>query len=78
MHLATVCCCCCCCWQVKVCYKQLRKQLEGQLLDFDARGVASLLHATAQLGCCDPHLRAQVRGWRNLPLPISWWIRRML
>jgi hypothetical protein len=46
--------------QVKVCYKQLRKQLEGQLLDFDARGVASLLHATAKLGCCDPHLRAQV------------------
>jgi hypothetical protein len=46
--------------QVKVCYKQLRKQLEGQLLEFDARGVANLLHAAAKLGCCDPNLRAQV------------------
>ncbi|KAF6261366.1 hypothetical protein COO60DRAFT_1636811 [Scenedesmus sp. NREL 46B-D3] len=45
--------------RVKVCYKQLRKQLEGRLLDFDARGVASLLHATAKLGCVDPYLRAQ-------------------
>ncbi|WIA36618.1 hypothetical protein OEZ86_007906 [Tetradesmus obliquus] len=45
--------------KVKVCYKQLRKQLEGQLLDFDARGVASLLHAAAKLGGCDPNLRAQ-------------------
>eukprot|EP00775_Hariotina_reticulata_P012396 gene12396-12531_t len=44
--------------KVKWCMKHFVRLMQGQLLDLDPRGLASLLHYLEKLGSCSPLLRA--------------------